>query len=108
MSGYTLYSTTGVCVALPTGCTAGNATNATAVTCTAVWANYTLASGTPVACGGTTNSTVGTVSWSPVLNCAVCTATAATTIKSLTGSVTGNWVTCTQCANGYVLLPIIQ
>jgi len=40
--GYTLYSTTGVCVALGTGCWAGNATSATAVTCTTAGTGYAL------------------------------------------------------------------
>jgi len=80
-AGYTLYATTGVCVALGTACTAGNATNATSVTCTACWANYTLNTGVCVACGGTSNTTVGTTSWSPVINCVACTATAPTTYK---------------------------
>jgi hypothetical protein len=106
-SSYTLYATTGVCVALPTGCTAGNATNATAVTCTAVWANYTMSAGVPIPCGGTGTTSANGTTWSSVSNCGACTATA-TTIKLLSGSITGTWVTCTACVSGYFIIPVLQ
>jgi hypothetical protein len=73
---------------------------------------YALVSGSCLPCGGTTAVTIATVAWYGITNCVACTGTStkSTYVAASTtaGTPTISIVTCTQCASGYALIPIVS